>query len=334
VTGGLVTLPAPGGRPAGKPDGARTKRVLFEQPSRVDRLFDRMTMASGITVLVILTVVGVFLLYQGRHAWAHMGWAFFTTTSWESGTTYGVAGLLFGTVVVGLIAVSIAIPLGISVGLFIAEFAPVATRKLLQGMIDLLAAVPSILFGLWGFLFLQAQIVPLSRWMTTHLGWFPLFSTDAEAELTNSFFIAGIVVSLMVIPIVASISRAVFAQTPPGEKEGALALGATRWGMIRSVVLPYGRGGMIGGSMLGLGRALGETIAVALLLPQVPWISNHWLQNGGSTIAGFIATRAGNEVTVPGLMAAGLVLFVLTLGTNLIASTIVSRSRSGAGVDL
>jgi phosphate transport system permease protein len=334
VTGELATLPPPGGPPADKSNDGRTKRVLFEQPSRVDRLFDRATFASGMTVLVILTVVGIFLLYQGRHAWAHMGWAFFTTSIWESGETYGVLGLLFGTVVIGLIAVAIAIPLGISVGLFIAEFAPIATRKLLQGMIDLLAAVPSILFGLWGFLFLSAQIVPLSRWMTTHLGWFPLFSTQQDAELTNSFFIAGIVVSLMVIPIVASISRAVFAQTPPGEKEAALALGSTRWGMIRSVVLPYGRGGMIGGSMLGLGRALGETIAVSLLLPQVPWISDHWLQNGGSTIAGFIATRAGNEVTVPGLMAAGLVLFVLTLGTNLVAATIVARSRSGAGVDL
>ncbi len=306
----------------------------MSQPGRADRIFDRMTLGAGAAVLVIMTVVGVFLLYQGRHAWSQMGWSFFTTEIWVSGSTYGVLGLIFGTVVVGLIAVTIAIPLGISVGLFIAEFAPPATRKLLQGMVDLLAAVPSILFGLWGFLFLSAQIVPLSRWMTTHLGWLPLFAIDQNAELTSSFFIAGIVVSLMVVPIVASISRAVFAQTPPGEKEGALALGATRWGMIRSVVLPYGRGGMIGGSMLGLGRALGETIAVSLLLPQVPWISDHWLQNGGSTIAGFIAYRAGDEVTVPGLMAAGLVLFVLTLGTNLVASTIVARSRSGVGVDL
>jgi phosphate transport system permease protein len=330
-------MPTVGGPPTGEHGPGRTKRVLFEHPSRVDRVFDRMTLASGLTVLIILTVVGVFLLYQGRHAWSQMGWSFFTTKVWESGSTnptYGVLGLLFGTIVVGIIAVAIAIPLGISVGLFIAEFAPLATRKLLQGTVDLLAAVPSILFGLWGFLFLSAQIVPLSRWMTTHLGWFPFFATDSDSQLTNSFFIAGIVVSLMVIPIVASISRAVFAQTPPGEREAALALGSTRWGMIRSVVLPYGKGGMIGGSMLGLGRALGETIAVTLLLPQVPWISTHWLQNGGSSIAGFIATRAGNANTVPGLMAAGLVLFILTLGTNLVASTIVSRSRSGAGVDL
>ena len=311
--------------------------MLLPEPSRADRIFDRLTLGSGIAVLVILAVVGVFLLFQGRHAWSEMGWAFFTTSAWRTSgaqADFGVAGLLFGTVVVAFIAELIAMPLGIGVGLFIAEFAPIPIRKTLQGMIDLLAAVPSILFGLWGFLFLSAQIVPLSRWMTTHLGWFPLFATDQDAQLTNSFFIAGIVVSLMVIPIVASISRAVFAQTPPGEKEGALALGATRWGMVRSVVLPFGRGGMIGGAMLGLGRALGETIAVSLLLPQVPLITSHWLQNGGGTIAGFIATRAGNSVTVPGLMAAGLVLFILTLGTNFVASVIVSRSRSGAGVDL
>jgi len=328
-----MTLPADAALPA----PGRVKRVLHAQPSRADRIFDRMTLGAGITVLALLTIVGVFLLIQSRHAWSQMGWSFFTTTGWSTAGNhpeFGVLGLLFGTIVVALIAEAIAMPLGIGVGLFIAEFAPIPIRKALQAMIDLLAAVPSILFGLWGFLFLQYQIVPLSRWMTTHLGWFPLFATDKDAQLTNSFFIAGIVVSLMVIPIVASISRAVFAQTPPGEKEGALGLGATRWGMIRTVVLPYGRGGMIGGAMLGLGRALGETIAVAMLLPQVPLVSNHWLQNGGGTIAGFIATRAGNSVTVPGLMAAGLVLFVLTLGTNFIASVIVSRSRSGAGVDL
>jgi phosphate transport system permease protein len=323
--------------PSAGPGAGRTKRLVHEHPSQADRIFDRMTLASGITVLVVLTVVGVFLFYQGRHTWSEQGWSFFTTTVWRSGATnptIGVLGLLFGTIVVGLIAEAIAVPFGIGVGLFIAEYAPLSIRKLLQGMVDLLAAVPSILFGLWGFLFLSAKIVPLSQWLTTHLGWFPLFATDKDAQLTNSFFIAGIVVSLMVIPIVASISRAVFAQTPPGEKEAALALGSTRWGMVRTVVFPYGKGGMIGGSMLGLGRALGETIAVSLLLPQVPWISSHILEGGGSTVAGFIATRAGNAATVSGLMAAGLVLFVLTLGTNLIASTIVSRSRSGAGVDL
>jgi phosphate transport system permease protein len=202
-------------------------------------------------------------------------------------------------------------------------------------MVDLLAAIPSILFGLWGFFFLQGQIVPLSQWTSNYLGWIPLFHGAKNASFSESFFIAGIVVSFMVIPIVASISRAVFAQTPPGEREAALALGSTHWGMVKSVVLPFGRGGIIGGSMLGLGRALGETIAVTLLLPQVPLVTDHITQTGGATIAGFIALRAGSDpFTVSALMAAGLVLFILTLGTNLAASTIVARSRSGAGTDI
>jgi phosphate transport system permease protein len=167
------------------------------------------------------------------------------------------------------------------------------------------------------------------------LGWIPIFATDPGARLTGSIFIAGIVVSLMTLPIIASVVREVFAQTPPGEKEAALALGGTRWGMIRAVVLPYGKGGIIGGSMLGLGRALGETIVVLLLLPQVPEVSVKILQNGGATVSGFIAQRAGADAfTVSGLMGAGLILFALTLATNMIASVVVARSRSGQGVEL
>ena len=147
--------------------------------------------------------------------------------------------------------------------------------------------------------------------------------------------IAGTVVSLMVLPIVAAVAREVFTQTPPGEKEAALALGGTRWGMIRTVVLPFGRGGIIGGSMLGLGRALGETIAVSLLLPQVPEVTFRILENGGATVSGFIARRAGGgEFNTSALMAAGLVLFGMTLLTNMLASMIISRSRSGAGVEI
>jgi phosphate transport system permease protein len=321
-----------GGLPAGP-----TRRVVRERPSRVDRLFDRVSLTAGIIVLVVLLLVGVFLLWQSRHAFAESGWTFFTRVKWNTSVSparIGVLGLLAGTVIVGIIAVIIAVPFGVLCGLYMVEYAPVKLQKVLQGMIDLLAAIPSLLFGLWGFLFLQYQIIPLSTWLEKHLGWIPVFHTAAGAGLTSSMFIAGVVVSLMVVPIVASITRAVFAQTPPGEKEAALALGSTHWGMIRTVVLPFGRGGMVGGSMLGLGRALGETIAVTLLLPQVPNLSAHVLQSGGSTIAGFIAQRAGADpFTVSGLMAAGLVLFLITLATNLIASTVVSRSRSGVGVD-
>jgi phosphate transport system permease protein len=335
---GLMAATALAVRPTGRPGAGRTRREILRQPGRVDRWFDRFTLAAGVTVLVLLTIIGLFLLYQSRHALSQEGTSFFTRIAWQVNTyppKIGVVGLLFGTVVVALIAVSIAIPMGVTVGLYIAEYAPLALKKFLQATIDLLAAIPSIVFGLWGFFFLSAQIVPLSRWLTTHLGWIPIFHTTADSSLTNSFFIAGIVVSLMVIPIVASITRAVFSQTPPGEKEAALALGSTRWGMVRTVVLPFGRGGIIGGSMLGLGRALGETIAVVFLLPQVPTVSKQILEHGGATISGFIAGRAGgNAFTVSGLMAAGLVLFLITLSTNLIASTIVSRSRSGVGVEV
>jgi len=238
-------------------------------------------------------------------------------------------------VIVAIIAVVLAVPLSVMAALFITEYSSRKVRQYLTAVVDLIAAIPSLLFGIWGFRALSAQIVPLSQWLTRNLGWIPFFGTDSGARFTGSFFIAGIVVALMVMPIITSVVREVFAQTPPGEKEAALALGSTRWGMIRSVVLPYGRGGIIGGTMLGLGRALGETIAVALLLPQVPQITDKILQNGGATVSGFIAQRAGGDsFTVSGLMAAGLVLFVLTLATNMVASVVVARSRSGAGVEL
>jgi phosphate transport system permease protein len=317
----------------------RTPRIITEVPSQSDRWFERVTLASGLVVLVLLVLVGLFLLLRSRTAFAETGvLRFLTRSTWRTDLRppqIGVLGLLTGTVIIAVIAVTIAVPLGTLAALFINEYASPRARRYLTGLVDLLAAIPALIFGIWGFLYLSPQMVPLSRWLTNNLGWIPIFKTDPDAQLVNSFFIAGVVVSLMVVPIVTAVTREVFAQVPPGEKEAALALGSTRWGMIRAVVLPYGRGGIIGGAMLGLGRALGETIAVVLLLPQVPVVSDRILQNGGATIAGFIAHRAGGDAfTVSGLMAAGLVLFMLTLCTNLIAAVVVSRSRSGAGVDL
>ena len=322
----------------GVPAGPRPRRIT-DRPSPVDRWFDRLTLACGLIVLLLLLLVGIFLLQRSRFALGGVGvWNFLTTELWRTDVQppeIGVLGLLTGTVIVALIAVSIAIPLGVVSALFITEYAGATWRKWLTALVDLLAAIPSLIFGLWGFLALSSQLSSLSGWIGAHFGWIPFFKTGEEANLTNSMFIAGVVVSLMVVPIIASVSREVFAQTPPGEKEAALALGSTRWGMIRTVVLPYGKGGIIGGSMLGLGRALGETIAVSLLLPQVPEITFRILENGGATVSGFIVLRAGaDKFTTSGLMAAGLVLFIVTLVTNSIASVVVARSRSGAGVDL
>lgn len=314
-----------------------TPRLVVDEPTRTDRWFGRATFAAGVTVLSLLTLVGIFLLLRSRDAFEVAGWSFFTTESWRTDTTppeIGVLGMLTGTVIVAVIAVTIAVPLGTCTALFITDYSSLRWRRLLTSTVDLLAAIPSLLYGIWGFLFLGSQIVPISEFLTDHFGWIPIFRTEPDATFTGSMLIAGVVVSLMVLPIIASVSREVFAQTPVGEKEAALALGGTRWGMVRQVVLPYGRGGIIGGSMLGLGRALGETIAVALLLPQVPQVTFRILENGGATISGFIARRAGgDDFTVSGLMAAGLVLFVLTLATNMAASVVIARSRSGAGVD-
>jgi len=316
----------------------RTRRDVSDEPTRADRLFGALTSAAGLTVLALLVLIGLFLLLRSLDAFDVMGLRFFTTVEWDvqsDTANFGVLGLLIGTVLVAIVAVSIAVPLGVCTGLFITDYASPRWRGVLTGLVDLLAAIPSLLYGLWGFLLLDDQIVPLSRWISRHLDWMPWFEVDADSDFTGTMFIAGMVVSLMVLPIVASITREVFSQTPPGEKEAALALGGTRWGMVRKVVLPFGRGGIVGGSMLGLGRALGETIAVSLLLPQVPKETIRILQNGGATVSGFIVQRSGgNDLNVSGLMAAGLVLFAMTLATNMLASVVISRSRSGAGVEV
>jgi phosphate transport system permease protein len=327
-------------RRAAATESAFRPRKVRNDPSTTDRWFERVSLSSGIVVLILLALVGLFLLLRSQKALSESGLIhFLTTKEWRTDVkppNIGVLGLLLGTVIVATIAVLIAVPFAVMSALCITEYTNARMRRYLTALVDLLAAIPSLIFGIWGFQYLSAQVVPLSRWLTRNLGWIPIFKTDSGANLTGTMFIAGIVVALMVVPIIASVTREVFAQTPPGEKEAALALGSTRWGMIRTVVLPFGRGGIIGGSMLGLGRALGETIAVALLLPQVPTsVNEKILQNGGATVSGFIVRRAGgDDFTVSGLMAAGLVLFIVTLGTNLIASVVVARSRSGAGVDL
>ena len=315
------------------------RRRIIDRPSRADRLFDRATFVAGLFVLVMLTLVGVFLFLQSRKA-LHVGGlgSFLTTVPWRTDVKppeIGVLGMLTGTMTVAAIAIVIALPVSVGTALFISEYAPPRHRRKLTAVVDLLAAVPALLFGIWGFLFLSDKVQPVSRWIGDHFGFVPLLGTSAGSRYGQSIFIAGVVVSLMALPIITSITCEVFRQVPAAEKEAAYALGATRWGMIRTVVLTYGRGGIIGATMLGLGRALGETVAVVLLLPQVPQVVSKVLQTGGATIAGFITSRAGSDAfTTSGLMAAGLVLFCLTLVTNMVASIVVNRSRSGSGVEL
>ncbi|GAA4691949.1 phosphate ABC transporter permease subunit PstC [Phytohabitans rumicis] len=314
-----------------------------------DVVFRGVARAGGTVVLAVMLLVGIFLSVRAVPAVRAVGFDFLTTQNWvPAQLDFGVAGVLVGTVLIALVAISIAVPLATGAALYISEYAPGRIQPVLVNMVDLMAAVPSVVYGIWGFFLLQPHILVrgdqgdgLPRWLTTYLGWIPLFEVDgydprdpaaSPTALTSSSFVAGIIVSMMVTPIIASVMREVFSQAPLGEREGAYALGATKWGMIRAVVLPFGRGGMIGGTMLGLGRALGETIGVFLVISMVFVIQPHILQTGGGSIAALIALRYSDDsgVALAALMAAGLVLFAMTLIVNFAAGIIISRSRSGA----
>jgi phosphate transport system permease protein len=308
-----------------------------------DRLFRAGARSSGLVVLAIMASVGLFLLLRGLQALEAVGpLKFVTTQEWDPDIhKFGIAAVLTGSVLIALVAICVAVPLAVGTALFISEIAPRRIQRLLISLVDLMAAVPSVVYGLWGFFFLQSRVVGLARWVATWFGWIPVFHVNgadpsnplASASVyTASTFVAGLTVALMVAPIACSIMREVFSQAPVGEREGAYALGGTRWGMVATVVLPFARGGVIGGTMLGLGRALGETIAVYMIISPQFTIQTHILQDGANSVSALIALRYGDasQFGLSALMAAGLALFLLTLIVNFTASIVVSRSRSGA----
>lgn len=322
----------------------RKRRSLKSRPTGADIAFRQVTSASALAVLAIMLLVGGFLGFRASEALLDAKLDFLTESAWEPDShRFGVLGILVGTILIGLVAIFFAVPLATGTALYISEYAPERLKQTLISLVDLMAAVPSVVYGLWGFFLLQNQVVPLAQWISEHFGWLPLLGIDTEGYekgsalsqntvFTSSTFIAGMVVGFMVTPIMCAIMREAFSQAPIGEREGAYALGSTKWGMIRSVVLPFGKGGMIGGSMLGLGRALGETIAVYMVLSVVPALQPNIFQNGGSSVSSLIALRYGEaqQFSLSALFAAGLALFLMTLVINFAASTIVARSRSGA----
>lgn len=319
----------------------RTARSMTSRPSVGDAVFRTTAFAAGGITVAIMLAVGFFLTLRGGDALSVAGWSFLTTQEWSPEThSFGIAAVLSGTVTIAIIAMFFSVPLATGTALLISEIIPPRLRSLLISLVDLMAAVPSVVYGLWGLFFLQQNVIPVAQWISHYFGWIPVFAvtdldgtpmTDAS-QFTSSAFIAGIVVALMVAPTQTSVMREAFSQAPVGEREGALALGSTRWGMIRTVVLPFGRGGMIGGTMLGLGRALGETIAVYLIISPIFTINWQVLKTGSNSVSALIALRYGeaSEFGLSALMAAGLVLFLITLVINFTASSIVARSRSGA----
>jgi len=231
-----------------------------------DRVFATVAYGSGFVVLGIIVLVGLFLSIRAGEALAKAGSGFLTTQAWEpDSNNFGIAGILTGTVLIGGFAITMAVPFAIATALFISEYAPSRLQRTFVSLVDLMAAVPSVVYGLWGAFFLQENAVGTINWVTTYLGWIPFFSIPdrdprdplaSPTDLKSSTFLAALVVAMMVTPIASSVMREAFSQAPVGERESAYALGATRWGMIRAVVLPYGKGAIIGGTMLGLGRAL------------------------------------------------------------------------------
>lgn len=303
-----------------------------------DKVFRGMMTAGGLTSLVVLSLIAAFLLYRGFEIFRDFGFSFLTTSEWNSGTDdqgtdarMGVAAMLVGSVVIALIAIVIAVPFAIGVSLFLEYYAPKRLRNLLTAILDLIAAVPSVIYGIWGYVVLMPLVVQWAKTLNDYVGWFPLFSVPAPI-FERSPFVAGILLSIMILPITTSVTREVYSRAPKDQIDAAYALGGSRWGGIRTVVLPFGRSGLVGGAMLGLGRALGETIAVFLVLNLVFKVNLNILSSAGGNVASLIATRFGeaSRYELKGLMAAGLVLFILTLIVNAIATAIVNRSARGA----
>jgi phosphate transport system permease protein len=295
-----------------------------------DKVFVSAARGSGILVLAVMAAIAVFLIWKAIPALGKNEASFLTSEEWNPNANpprFGIAQLVFGTVMSSLLALGMATPVAIGIALFISFYSP---RRLATGLgyiVDLLAAVPSIVYGLWGLLVLAPHMQSVSEFLNSVLGWIPLFGGDSPGK--NSIFTASVVLAIMILPIISSISREVFLQVPQSHVEAALALGATRWEMIRLAVLPYGQSGMIGASMLGLGRAMGETIAVAMVLTFVPGINWHILDDGGTTFAANIANSfaEAGDTARGALIASGLVLFVITLIVNMAARAVVARRK-------
>jgi phosphate transport system permease protein len=301
----------------------------YQRPG--DRVFAGSALGAGVLILVVLAGVAAFLLYE---AWPALTAPSEELPGQQSLASY-VGPLVFGTLLSAALALLLATPLAVGIALFISHYAP---RRLAQGLgyvVDLLAAVPSIIYGLWGLSVLAPRTAGLSAWLEAHLGFIPFFAGPASAT-GRTMLTIGIVLAVMILPIITAVSREVFLQTPRLHEEASLALGATRWEMIRMAVLPFGRSGVISAAMLGLGRALGETMAVAIILSPSGGVTFNLIGQGNpSTIAANIALQfpESSGIAVNTLIASGLVLFAITLAVNMLARWIVARRSEFSGAN-
>jgi phosphate transport system permease protein len=293
-----------------------------------DRAFEGLLASTAGILLSLLVAIGVFLAYHGWWALDHFKLGFFSGTTWSAPIAPGVLGLLVGSVEIALIALVAALPVAVATSLLINEYADPRLRRWLTMLIDLLATVPSIVYGFWGLEAVDVFIHGTVKWMVAHLGFIPIFRTTEPNNYGNSVFICGLIVAIMIAPVIASVTREVMSQVPRDACEAALALGGTRWGMIVDVVMPFSKSGIIGGALLGLSRALGETMAVVLVLSSTDIVSKAILGPGGGSVAAQIAetfpiadAHSQSELTL-----AGLTLFATTLIFSLGGRAVVKRS--------
>jgi phosphate transport system permease protein len=310
-------------------------REITTQPRRSDQIFRAVVTIGGMTSLVILGLIALFLSLKGISVLRVEKFSFLTESKWEvlqdaegkiAESTFGLGAMLIGTFLIALIAVIVGVPIAVLTALYLTFYARGPVKKLLVSLIDLMAAFPSLLFGFWGFIVLMSSAEYWAKLLNKYLGFIPFFDVPAPI-FERSPFIAGIVLAIMIIPIVTAISREIFDQTPLDRVQAAYALGASKLAMIRAVVIPYGRGGVVGGAMLGLGRAMGETVAVYTVLNVVYQINWQVLFGAGGNVASLILLKFGEAgpEEVNALMAAGIVLFLLTLTVNAISDVLINK---------
>lgn len=309
-------------------------RVITTEPRFTDKVFRAVVTSGGMVSFVLLGLIGFFLVYNGFEAMRNAGLGFITGFDWVDAipeenqpASYGIGAMLYGTIVTGILAMLMGVPIAVGTALFLSYYAPEWLKKPMVVVVDVMAAIPSIVYGLWGYFVLMPHAEYWARLIHKYFSFIPIFDMPAPV-FTRSPFIAGVVLAIMITPIVTAIAREVFAQTPLERIQAAYALGATKWSMIKAVVFPYGRGGVIGGAMLGLGRALGETVAVYTVLNLVYDIRIEVLLSAGGNVASMIVNKFGESdfVELQALMAAGFVLFLVTLMVNFLANTIINRT--------
>lgn len=327
--------------PSGRPVASTISTISGASVRMGDRVFKGLAAGSGALLLVIMAAIAGFLIWK---AWPALtagdlnSGNLFTTQRWSFSSSqpsnFGVAALAFGTLTSSIIAMAIGVPIAVGIALYISHYAPRRLATVLGGLIDLLAAVPSLVFGMWGLYLLIPKTRGFQAWLNDYFSWTYILDNTrftATNQYGQSLLIAGVVLAIMILPVVSAVSREVFLQTPRETIDAAWALGATKWETIRTAVLPFGRAGVISAAMLGLGRALGETIAVALVLSSTFRINGHLTEKSGDTFASTIALKfgeaSGTPLGIPALVTAGLFLFVITLIVNSIARAVIARKK-------